>query len=649
MKKTMAIVLSLLLCLSLVPAAALASEEPEAQERDVFVAAEEQESAGDEGEPAPEGEAAAAVNAEEEEPAVTSEEDEAAEAASGVPVEEGSEEPATDGAPGGSSGSTSATPYTHLSGTGQVILDNDHWSKNSGAWYQTGLVYCTSPASTTYETLNIYVPLAYMDGTQNSTGYYTCTVLPGVTVGSYTSDNAPYVMPVNTPGYSCQTAASGYSSYVSSGMIYVGAGCRGKGCDKSVNGGAPWGVADLKAAIRFIRYSGSMLPGNTEYYFAFGHSGGGAQTSVLGASGNSALYTPYLTSIGACMTYDDGAAISDAIYGAMAWCPITSLDMADAAYEWNLGQYVRTGYSQLISYDLADAYAEYINALGLTDAGGNSLTLQGSDEYEYAAGSYYDFLLSEIERSRQNYIADNGSTPSEATSLYALVANGVKKAGKSVPAFDGWNAAVTENLVFGDGNNGQHFDSALAAIFADSAARYTSAYGSYAADYAAAYAAGVESRDALGMTTATRVDMINPMYYLCDYYDGAGTADVAPYWRIHSGLAQTDTSLCVEMNLALALQSYGVNALELEMVWGQGHTAAERTGSSTANFIAWVKACVYGTISGSGDFGSLYTPGGSDGSGVLTAARILRHEVGLIDAIENEYTLPDAAALLRGA
>lgn len=46
------------------------------------------------------------------------------------------------------------------------------------------------------------------------------------------------------------------------------------------------------------------------------------------------------------------------------------------------------------------------------------------------------------------------------------------------------------------------------------------------------------------------------------------------------------------MNLTLALENYdGVESVDFETVWGQGHTQAERTGNSTDNFIAWVEDC----------------------------------------------------------
>lgn len=72
------------------------------------------------------------------------------------------------------------------------------------------------------------------------------------------------------------------------------------------NAEAPWGVTDLKAAVTYYRFNGDVLPGNTEKIFTFGHSGGGAQSAIMGASGNSELYNPYLESIQAAMVDRNG-------------------------------------------------------------------------------------------------------------------------------------------------------------------------------------------------------------------------------------------------------------------------------------------------------------------------------------------------------
>jgi len=73
---------------------------------------------------------------------------------------------------------------------------------------------------------------------------------------------------------------------------------------------------------------------------------------------------------------------------------------------------------------------------------------------------------------------------------------------------------------------------------------------------------------------------------------------VAPYWRIRTGIKQGDTSLCTEINLALALQAYGVRDVDFETIWNQGHTQAEDTGDGTDNFIEWVQQCCQSYTSG---------------------------------------------------
>lgn len=66
---------------------------------------------------------------------------------------------------------------------------------------------------------------------------------------------------------------------------------------------------------------------------------------------------------------------------------------------------------------------------------------------------------------------------------------------------------------------------------------------------------------------------------------------MAKYFRIRTGLSQGDTAVCTEVDLALALTAYGCD-VDFATVWGVGHTKAERTGSSTENFISWVNSCL---------------------------------------------------------
>ena len=281
-------------------------------------------------------------------------------------------------------------------------IDMSRWSYNAAddVYYQTGISYVAHPADTSYETLGIYVPGAYFEASANGDGTYTARTKAGGKAGSYTVRNAPTVIPVETPGYSACKPPSGYTAdvkaFTDAGFIYLFAGCRGR------TEGAPAGVTDLKAAIRYWRYNADILPGSSERIFSFGMSGGGAQSALLGATGNSALYEPYLKAIGAV------EGVSDAVTGSMCWCPITNLDIADAAYEWNMGA-SRSGLSeteQMISDKLAASFAAYINSIALVSEKGVPLTLEASADGRWQAGSYYDYTKALIEDSLAKFLSD---------------------------------------------------------------------------------------------------------------------------------------------------------------------------------------------------------------------------------------------------
>ena len=590
------------------------------------------------------------------------------------------------GAQGTNENTTSANEASQTK-TGDVVsnlskIDMSKWEYNAddNVYYQIGISYCETPADSSYETLAVFVPGDYFSGTENGDGTYTCEINPDASVSGYSAKTAPIVMPIETPGYTAQAALTSYTSlteYMEAGLVYVHAGCRGR------DAGAPAGVADLKAAIRYLRYTDEDTPGDAERIFVFGMSGGGAQSAVVGASGDSDLYTPYLEQIGAVQ------GVSDAVYGSMDWCPITNLDSADEAYEWMMGV-TRSGLSedeQAISDAMAAAFAEYINNLGIKDEKGSVLTLEESAEGIYQSGSYYDYIVAVIEESLNHFLEDtefpydssastgndggpggmggfgrpegngfggfegtdgetdgerefrgmdgnggfggtgdgsyeendnisrtdtsNGITISgtyETVEDYidALNANGTwvtydaesntasitgiedfvtafKSTSKNLGAFDQLDAGQGENVLFGYGDgNGAHFDAVLAEILND-----------LGNDYASDFASDLQKTDALGYTAEQRLNMYTPLYYLLDSEEGYGTSTPAKYWRIRTGIAQSDTSLTTEVNLALALENYsGVESVDFATVWGQQHVKAERTGNSTTNFIEWVNGCM---------------------------------------------------------
>ena len=117
--------------------------------------------------------------------------------------------------------------------TSLAQIDMAKWQYNADddVYYQLGISYCATPADASYETLAVFVPGAYMTGTDNGDGTYTCTLSEDGTVSGYTALTAPIVMPINTPGYSAQRALSEYTSvksYTDAGFVYVHAGCRGQ-------------------------------------------------------------------------------------------------------------------------------------------------------------------------------------------------------------------------------------------------------------------------------------------------------------------------------------------------------------------------------------------------------------------------------------
>jgi len=467
---------------------------------------------------------------------------------------------------------------------------NSEWQYNSSAnvYYIVGIIYCATPASSSYQQMGIYVPAAYMNATANGNGTYTCTINQTATVNGFKASTAPIVIPVNTPAYAAQAAPTGYSSsvasYTAKGFIYLWPGCRGK------NHGAPLGVTDLKAAVRYFRYlqaEQNAVPGNADRMFSFGHSGGGAQSSILGASGNSSLFDPYLTSIGAEDQYKDN------ICGSMCWCPITNLDQGGEAYEWNMGL-TRTGLSSAntsISKGSAEDFATYVNNIQFKHpTTGATLSLASTSNGYYQSGSYYEYVIEVINDAITRYnFYNSASVPlystTDQTALYSF-ASTYKKATKGLGAFDDYDQLNTpENTLFGIAGTAGHFDSFLGELV-----------NTYASSYYPSFVSALSSSnvDAHGKTVHQRLMQYTPVYFLLNnstYYNGGGmgSSDVAPYWRIRTGIKQTDAGLSTEINLALALKNYtGVKDVDFETIWNQGHTMAEDTGTGEANFIAWV-------------------------------------------------------------
>ena len=181
------------------------------------------------------------------------------------------------------------------------------------------------------------------------------------------------------------------------------------------------------------------LPGSVDYFVSTGGSGGGAHAVMLAATGDNPDFYGYEAKVGAVGVYQDSdgnyitsvtidgkeVALSDSMWGCMAYSAITSLAEADMAlaFEYNLDPTYsfNTDFQQQVAKYLSASYLEYINGKAYTaeeavlgfDLNGDGDTEDTielvieesySDEYSYT-GTYVDMYLAEFEQSLNDYLA----------------------------------------------------------------------------------------------------------------------------------------------------------------------------------------------------------------------------------------------------
>lgn len=215
--------------------------------------------------------------------------------------------------------------------------------------------------------------------------------------------------------YSSSDDADKVGEILSNNYVLVSYGARSRNnpaVDGVYDGHAPAIITDTKAIIRYLRYNQELLPaGNTDRIIITGTSGGGALSTVVAASGNNADYYESLYEVGAAGIDKEGDAytstINDDVYGVIAYCPITDLPHADAAYEWTYGDtraelnaagnetYTTENYRYdvALSTELADSYSAYVDALGLKLDDGEALTSANLED------AIVDLMEEEIEKT----------------------------------------------------------------------------------------------------------------------------------------------------------------------------------------------------------------------------------------------------------
>jgi hypothetical protein len=344
---------------------------------------------------------------------------------------------------------------------------------------------------------------------------------------------------------------------LSKGYVVASAGARGR-TNKDLKGvfygKAPAGIVDLKAAVRYLKYNDKVMPGDANKIISNGTSAGGAMSALLGATGDNPDYLPYLKELGAANT-------SDAIFATSAYCPITNLDHADAAYEWQfygVNSYQKRGpmgpqnngaESQLseaqikVSGDLKKLFPAYLNSLNLKATNGEAYTLDADGN-----GNFKTLVKSYVIASAQKALKDG-------TDLSKLA--WVKIENKKVTNLD-WDAYVRYM---------QRMKTPPAFDALDLTSPETNLFGTSTIDNQHFTEYGIQN-STVKSTAADEhiIGLMNPMNYI-----GTPNTQTAKHWRIRHGSKDKDTGLAISVILATYLQNNG-NDVNLELPWDRPHS-----------------------------------------------------------------------------
>ena len=449
------------------------------------------------------------------------------------------------------------------------------------------------------------------------------------------SADAPIVLCVNNSGwmansYSARTKVSKdnpeepmeYSSsddndkvgaILSRGYVLVSYGCRSRNneaVDGVYDGHSPAVITDTKAVIRYLRHNADKLPaGDVERIIITGTSGGGALSTVIAASGNSTDYLPSLYEIGAAGVEQgaDGtyaSTINDDVFAVIAYCPITDLPNADAAYEWtymdaraalegvdfntdpekdaiiNYSADAGTVLPEVSAY-LAGLYAGYVDGLGLMLDDGAPLT---SENLKEAIAGLMEAEITEsieeigIEQMQADLdamkagdgegwlvINDDGSFTYDVDKHLLAVANNNKL--KVVCAFSNkglpWSATNEDSLF---GTKDMEY-SAFEAYSWDNDS--VAGNGCGLDDTGLTWAEYMETEE--GQALALQMRMTNAVAYLNDK-DGDDAGQKAANWYVRYGMIDRDSSFAVETILRYSItNNEDITNSSFEFAWLQPH------------------------------------------------------------------------------
>jgi hypothetical protein len=366
---------------------------------------------------------------------------------------------------------------------------------------------------------------------------------------------------------------------LAAGYIVVSAGTRSRGLtvDGTYPGHAPAVVVDAKAAIRYLKFNDKRMPGSADRIVITGTSGGGGLSTAVAASGNSPDYYPYLKEIGAAGFDNHGnSTLTDDVFGTIAYCPITDLNHADIAYEWQYSAtrlidpvYTDGPYDAQVSADLAALYPAYLASLGLVLDDGTPLTagtmpgaiealVEAGVEKAMANGATVPDLGENwefVQRDGSILVVpndwldvDNGAGTVESIDYGKYLEFVCKTAKlKTAPAFENYGTPLQYRM--NESN-----------LSGDETTEYSHWLGwSWENDIVPDNGVGMDDtglnfeqflQTQPGRDVIYQMEMVNPMPYLI-----SDEGDSAPYWYVRHGIRDRDTSFAVEVALFYAIQN----------------------------------------------------------------------------------------------
>ena len=549
------------------------------------------------------------------------------------------------------------------------------YSENADAWTMAIVTAVTNAELPDYQGVSVCVPGAYVKGVDTD-GDGTADATSGTASGNlvidydakvtstngqvYTAATAPVIVNTGAAGYSSQSNQSAGTTYAAEGYINVACGNRGKQStlsDGSYTGDAPSCLVDQKNAVRFVKFNILLgnLPGSVDYFVSTGGSGGGAHATMLAATSDNPDFYDYEIAQGAVGVYknSDGSysttvtidgsevALSDGMWGCMAYSAITSLAKADMAlaFEYYLDPTYsfNTDFQKQMAAYLAAEYMEYINNKNLSvkeadvgfDLNGDgdtedtvALTIEydasGHSDTNGYYGSYVDLYLSEFEQSLGDYIArlsyaedwtwfdasGNALSDSEVAAMTdadraeAFISGAYAKgstgsASGSMAGGPGGDSAGGPPDMSGDGPSGDsaggppdmNGGSTEEVGTPDSGTTQSASSKTDSANYSsfdemlAAYQADIAEIEAGDAYGNNIVELYNPINYI-----GADGTNNPTWARILMGASEGDISMFNSLNLQIAWLNAGTDA-EIEWQWNGGHVPSEIFGDSLALYV----------------------------------------------------------------